>query len=44
MNGASLDFVVTYVRTEVNYTEDVDDPIDSDGEDSLLPSRCNTEL
>lgn len=22
----------TYVRTEVNYTEEVDDPVDSDGE------------
>lgn len=22
---------VTYVRTEVNYTEEVDDPVDSDG-------------
>lgn len=21
----------TYVRTEVNYTEEVDDPVDSDG-------------
>lgn len=24
----------TYVRTEVNYTEEVDDPVDSDGEQS----------
>uniref|UniRef100_A0A673A7F4 Importin N-terminal domain-containing protein n=1 Tax=Sphaeramia orbicularis TaxID=375764 RepID=A0A673A7F4_9TELE len=24
--------MVTYVRTEVNYTEEVDDPVDSDGE------------
>lgn len=22
----------TYVRTEVNYTEEVDDPVDSDGD------------
>ncbi|CAF96488.1 unnamed protein product, partial [Tetraodon nigroviridis] len=27
-----LDQIFTYVRTEVNYTEEVDDPIDSDGE------------
>ncbi|XP_059806493.1 importin-9 isoform X1 [Hypanus sabinus] len=26
------DSVATYVRTEVNYTEEVDDPVDSDGE------------
>lgn len=34
----------TYVRTEVNYTEEVDDPVDSDGEhnshlhNSFLPT------
>ncbi|TWW61877.1 Importin-9 [Takifugu flavidus] len=27
-----LPIIFTYVRTEVNYTEEVDDPIDSDGE------------
>uniref|UniRef100_A0A8P4GIS1 Importin 9 n=1 Tax=Dicentrarchus labrax TaxID=13489 RepID=A0A8P4GIS1_DICLA len=27
-----LNHIFTYVRTEVNYTEEVDDPIDSDGE------------
>ncbi|KAK7915627.1 hypothetical protein WMY93_011388 [Mugilogobius chulae] len=27
-----LNIIYTYVRTEVNYTEEVDDPIDSDGE------------
>uniref|UniRef100_A0A3B3DS79 Importin 9 n=1 Tax=Oryzias melastigma TaxID=30732 RepID=A0A3B3DS79_ORYME len=27
-----LNLLLTYVRTEVNYTEEVDDPIDSDGE------------
>ena len=26
----------TYVRTEVNYTEEVDDPVDSDGEQKAL--------
>ncbi|CDQ59539.1 unnamed protein product [Oncorhynchus mykiss] len=31
-NGGFLNRVCTYVRTEVNYTEEVDDPIDSDGE------------
>lgn len=25
----------TYVRTEVNYTEEVEDPVDSDGKNSL---------
>lgn len=30
--------IFTYVRTEVNYTEEVDDPIDSDGE---LNPACN---
>ncbi len=30
----------TYVRTEVNYTEEVDDPVDSDGEQkSRYPSH-----
>lgn len=27
---------LTYVRTEVNYTEEVDDPVDSDGEQNRL--------
>lgn len=26
-----LNELCTYVRTEVNYTEEVDDPVDSDG-------------
>lgn len=32
----------TYVRTEVNYTEEVDDPIDSDGEQEALRPRRQT--
>ncbi|KTG33294.1 hypothetical protein cypCar_00011406, partial [Cyprinus carpio] len=32
VNGFFLNQACTYVRTEVNYTEEVDDPIDSDGE------------
>lgn len=28
----TLNWMFTYVRTEVNYTEEVDDPVDSDGE------------
>ncbi|KAF6722476.1 Importin-9 [Oryzias melastigma] len=31
-NHIFLNLLLTYVRTEVNYTEEVDDPIDSDGE------------
>uniref|UniRef100_A0A8D0ACY0 Importin 9 n=1 Tax=Sander lucioperca TaxID=283035 RepID=A0A8D0ACY0_SANLU len=30
--SAFLNHMFTYVRTEVNYTEEVDDPVDSDGE------------
>ncbi|KAI5093529.1 importin-9, partial [Silurus meridionalis] len=32
INVVFLNQVLTYVRTEVNYTEEVDDPVDSDGE------------
>lgn len=32
--------VFTYVRTEVNYTEEVDDPVDSDGEHNHLCPAC----
>lgn len=34
-----LNQIFTYVRTEVNYTEEVDDPIDSDGQNSLYSPR-----
>lgn len=34
-----LNRLSTYVRTEVNYTEEVDDPVDSDGE-PILTLRC----
>lgn len=36
-----LSSLFTYVRTEVNYTEEVDDPVDSDGESfiSSLPLK-----
>lgn len=30
----------TYVRTEVNYTEEVEDPVDSDGKNLL---SCTSE-
>lgn len=32
MSALILNQIFTYVRTEVNYTEEVDDPVDSDGE------------
>lgn len=34
-----LNPIFTYVRTEVNYTEEVDDPTDSDGEQNSLHSH-----
>jgi len=40
INGVFLDRV-TYVRTEVNYTEEVDDPVDSDGEDSVTAAAAH---
>lgn len=36
-----LNHVHTYVRTEVNYTEEVDDPVDSDG--MLLVHNCSND-
>lgn len=39
----SLTAMSTYVRTEVNYTEEVDDPIDSDGEDLLSLSHLTLD-
>lgn len=31
----------TYVRTEVNYTEEVDDPVDSDGEQDAFTAAVH---